>query len=275
LTASGFTDQHEIVRRVLLRSAVMGTLMLLSLPAQAHPRPAGKPAVAHATRPPAAQARSTALRGHARSSKAPRSLPPLTFEHLSTHEEFTLRPGPGGQIGKQQMMRLRHLLRCHHTGREHSITTRLVELLYSTARHFNENKIEIVAGYRAPRVARAKGTPKSHHREGRACDFRLEGVPLTVLRDYLRQRYRGVGVGYYPNSRFVHLDVDRKKNAYWIDYSRPGEPARYTPPEPEREPSPSQMDTAEEVPGPTEETQPVEAPTGPQEDTENAPTPAP
>jgi uncharacterized protein YcbK (DUF882 family) len=273
LTASGFTDQHVIVRRVLIRSVLMGALTLLSLPAQARPESAGRPAVAHPTKH-AAQARSTATRGHAR-SKAARPLPPLTFEHLSTHEEFTLRPGPGGEIGKRQMMQVRRLLRCHHTGREHFITKRLVELLYATARHFNESKIEIIAGYRAPRVARAKGNPKSHHREGRACDFRLEGVPLTVLRDYLRQRYSGVGVGYYPNSRFVHLDVDRKKNAYWIDYSRPGEPARYTPPEPEPEPSPSPMDTAEEVPAPTLEAQPVEIPTGPQEDAENDPTPAP
>lgn len=248
--------------------------MLLSLPAQARPRSAGRPTVAHTTKRPAAQARSTAIHGHARSSRTPRLLPPLTFEHLSTHEEFTLRPGLGGEIGKRQMMQVRRILRCHHTGREHFITKRLVELLYATARHFNENKIEIIAGYRAPRVARAKGNPKSHHREGRACDFRLEGVPLTVLRDYLRQRYSGVGVGYYPNARFVHLDVDRKKNAYWIDYSRPGEPARYTPPEPESEPSPSRVDTAEEAPGPTLETQPVEIPTGPQEDTENDPTPA-
>jgi uncharacterized protein YcbK (DUF882 family) len=259
-----------------MRSALMGALMLLSLPAQARPRPPGRPAATPTTKKhPATQARTAAARGHARSTRAPRPLPPLTFEHISTHEEFTLRPGPGGEIGKRQMMAVRRILRCHHTGREHPITKRLVELLYATARHFNEDTIEIVAGYRAPRIARAKGNPKSHHREGRACDFRLEGVPLTTLRDYLRQRYSGVGVGYYPNARFVHLDVDRKKNAYWIDYSRPGEPARYTPPEAESEPSPPPVDTAEEAPTPTGETQTVEEPTGPQEDAENDPTLAP
>ncbi|HEY2513991.1 MAG TPA: hypothetical protein VGI39_24155, partial [Polyangiaceae bacterium] len=35
--------------------------------------------------------------------------------------------------------------------------------------------------------------------------------------------------GYYPNSTFVHMDV-REKSAFWIDFSRPGEPPRYNAP---------------------------------------------
>jgi len=35
-----------------------------------------------------------------------------------------------------------------------------------------------------------------------------------------------VGVGYYPNSVFIHLD-SRDRDGYWIDYSRPGEKAIY------------------------------------------------
>jgi hypothetical protein len=36
-----------------------------------------------------------------------------------------------------------------------------------------------------------------------------------------------VGVGYYPNSSFVHLDV-RETNTYWVDYAGPGEAPRKT-----------------------------------------------
>src|SRR5262249_36429710 len=41
-----------------------------------------------------------------------------------------------------------------------------------------------------------------------------------------------VGVGYYPNSDFVHLDVRPagKKSAYWVDYSAPGQRAIYRTP---------------------------------------------
>jgi hypothetical protein len=35
-----------------------------------------------------------------------------------------------------------------------------------------------------------------------------------------------VGVGYYPNSTHIHLDV-RDKTTYWVDYSFPGERPHY------------------------------------------------
>ena len=35
-----------------------------------------------------------------------------------------------------------------------------------------------------------------------------------------------VGVGYYPNSVFVHMDT-RPEKAYWVDYSKPGEQPIY------------------------------------------------
>ena len=60
-----------------------------------------------------------------------------------------------------------------------------------------------------------------------AVDFSIQGVPNTVLRDYLR-RFRNCGVGYYPNSSFVHLDV-RTSAAYWVDYAGPGEAPRSRP----------------------------------------------
>ena len=50
----------------------------------------------------------------------------------------------------------------------------------------------------------------------------------TVLRDYLRRNFQKVGVGYYPNSSFVHLDVRKDRSAFWIDYSGPGERAVYS-----------------------------------------------
>jgi hypothetical protein len=64
--------------------------------------------------------------------------------------------------------------------------------------------------------------------KGLACDFRVEGVKATDLRDYLRKSFEKVGVGYYPNSSFVHLDVRKDRSAFWIDYSGPGERAIYS-----------------------------------------------
>jgi hypothetical protein len=102
---------------------------------------------------------------------------------------------------------------------------RLVRLLYQTGRHWPGRRLEVVSGYRSPTVAK---NPRSPHMKGLACDFRVAGVKNTELRDYLRRTMKRVGVGYYPNSSFVHLDVRRDRSAFWIDYSGPGERAMYS-----------------------------------------------
>ena len=48
------------------------------------------------------------------------------------------------------------------------------------------------------------------------------------MRDFCRT-LRNVGCGYYPNGGFVHMDV-RDSSAFWIDFSKPGEPPRYNAP---------------------------------------------
>lgn len=152
---------------------------------------------------------------------------PASLVALNTHETFSLRPDRSGRFDGKQLRAFANFLRCHHTGKKHAIAPRLLQLLYATAKHFDFQRLVVVAGYRAPKVARQKGNPRSPHKQGVACDFRIEGVANTTLRDYLRTKFDRVGVGYYPNSGFIHLDV-RGKSAFWIDESRPGERARYT-----------------------------------------------
>jgi uncharacterized protein YcbK (DUF882 family) len=162
--------------------------------------------------------------------KKPKPPPPPMAElvALNTHEVFRLRPGPNGRFTAKQLHGWNRFLRCHHTGRVHQMAWKLAELLYKTAEHFEYKKILVVAGYRAPRVAKEKGNPKSPHKKGLACDFKVDGVENTTVRDFVRAAFDKIGVGYYPNSGFVHLDVNRKWSAFWIDYSKPGERAKYS-----------------------------------------------
>jgi len=102
---------------------------------------------------------------------------------------------------------------------------RLLRLIYETGRHFEGRRIEVISGYRHPTVAK---NPKTPHKEGLACDFRVVGIKNAELRDFLRKEFKAVGVGYYPNSGFVHLDVRKEKSAFWIDYSGPKENAIYS-----------------------------------------------
>jgi uncharacterized protein YcbK (DUF882 family) len=49
---------------------------------------------------------------------------------------------------------------------------------------------------------------KSLHMQGMAIDIRIPGRPLAGLRDIALAAQAG-GVGYYPASDFVHVDVGR------------------------------------------------------------------
>jgi uncharacterized protein YcbK (DUF882 family) len=53
---------------------------------------------------------------------------------------------------------------------------------------------------------------KSLHMVGKAIDIRVPGVKLDHLRGAARSLKLG-GVGYYPSSNFVHVDVGRVR--YW------------------------------------------------------------
>lgn len=95
----------------------------------------------------------------------------------------------------------------------------LLRRLNYIRRQFPGHALEIVSGHRP----RARQT--SRHHQGRALDLRLRGVANKRLVERLRAHPR-CGVGYYPNSVFVHLDV-RPRSGFWVDRSGPGEAADY------------------------------------------------
>jgi hypothetical protein len=95
----------------------------------------------------------------------------------------------------------------------------LLTRLQRVVDHFPGRTVEIVSGYRPD----ARVTSRHHH--GRALDFRVAGVTNERLRDFLRT-FDQTGVGYYPNSSFVHMDV-REDKGYWVDRSGPGERPDY------------------------------------------------
>ncbi len=160
--------------------------------------------------------------------KVTRPAPVVTLYHVNHRESLRLRLSddrgrPTTPKGFQSQFN--RFLRCHYTKKQHAMNPRLARLLYETGRNFPGKRIEVVSGYRHPKFAK---NPHSPHMKGLACDVRVAGVKNTELRDFFRSRFKSVGVGYYPNSSFVHLDVRRGSSAFWIDYSGPGETAIYS-----------------------------------------------
>lgn len=145
---------------------------------------------------------------------------------VNTKETLRLRLSDDrGRPIRDLPKRANKFFRCHHTNTVGRMNPRLLRLLFDTGRHWPGARLEVVSGFRHPTVAK---NPRSPHMKGLACDFRVVGVKNTELRDYLRRAFPHVGVGYYPNSSFVHLDVRQGASAFWIDYSGPGENALYS-----------------------------------------------
>lgn len=142
-------------------------------------------------------------------------LPPLVWIVHNTAERAELRLyRPDGSIDPAAHRALSHLLRDARRNREIEIDIRLLRLVYRVAYHFGARTIRVVSGYRS-RTGRAH----SHHRNGTAVDFRLDGVPTETVASYARYLSR-VGVGHYTTSDFVHLDV-RDVSYYWRNGSGP------------------------------------------------------
>jgi uncharacterized protein YcbK (DUF882 family) len=118
-----------------------------------------------------------------------------------------------GDYEPAELGRLDWLLRDHRTGALLSMAEGLFDLLHGlAAAAMREPRFEIISGYRSPATnamltATTDGvSSRSLHMEGRAIDVRLAGYPTENLRDLALARRAG-GVGYYPASDFVHLDL--------------------------------------------------------------------
>lgn len=131
-----------------------------------------------------------------------------------------------GRLVPSALPKLGKMMRHAQSGAKIAIDPRLATLIGMVSDHFGGRTIHITSGFRP--YSPTQYTKDSKHNLGRAIDFSIEGVPNTKLRDFCRT-FRNAGVGYYPNSSFVHLDV-RTTKAFWIDYSRPGEAPRYDSP---------------------------------------------
>ncbi len=138
--------------------------------------------------------------------------PPLVLRPVGRSHEFALEPSADGRFGDEALGAARDAFRYRVDGTTHDIHARLLELCYRAVRHFRAPYVTLVSGYRTTRST-------SRHNQGRAMDIVLPGVRDERLADFLRKQ-GFVGVGVYPNSGFVHLDV-RARSYYWIDRSGP------------------------------------------------------
>ena len=138
----------------------------------------------------------------------------LRLYHLHTKESLDVVYRVGDAYLPAAEDRLDHFLRDHRTGDVIALRPALFDLLHDLTKALgrDEAEIDIVCGYRTQfsneflRRTSSGVAQNSRHMSGEAIDIRIPGVPTARLRDAALALHRG-GVGYYPESQFVHVDV--------------------------------------------------------------------
>jgi uncharacterized protein YcbK (DUF882 family) len=124
-----------------------------------------------------------------------------------------------GQFIPDALQDINKLLRDHRNDKVAKMDPQLLVLLDKVSAQFGNQKVlHVISGYRSPETnaklhANSDGVAKhSLHMEAKAIDIRLPGTNLAVLHK-AAMAAQGGGVGYYPDSQFVHMDTGRVR--YW------------------------------------------------------------
>lgn len=137
----------------------------------------------------------------------------LAFYNTHTQEALKVCYHTGKDYRPEALTRINHILRDHRCNTVANIDIGLLDLLYNVRQKSGTKEpFQIISGYRSPATnemlrSKTNGVAKtSYHTKGQAIDIRLNGYSTKRLRD-LCIRLKSGGVGYYPRSNFVHLDI--------------------------------------------------------------------
>ena len=137
----------------------------------------------------------------------------LAMNNLNTGEILETCYFDGKRYINDELQRLNEFCRDHRRNEVHPMDRRLFDQISQIQKLIGtEAEVIVISGYRSPatnaslRTGSSRVAKKSMHMEGKAIDFRLDGVKLSTVRDAALSLKAG-GVGYYPGSNFVHIDT--------------------------------------------------------------------
>jgi uncharacterized protein YcbK (DUF882 family) len=159
---------------------------------------------------------------------------PVALFDENEHQQGTIAVWRDGSTDAATTAEVKQLFRCRTTHRQKMIAKATLAMLADVSQHYPGKTIEYVSAYRTG----GSESRTSPHRDGRAIDFRIRGVSLQQIRDYVWKTYTDVGVGWYPSEQFVHIDtrpVDHDMswtfykgvnhyNPYWAELARRPQP---------------------------------------------------
>jgi uncharacterized protein YcbK (DUF882 family) len=150
---------------------------------------------------------------------APYSSRRLRFFNLHTGERLDATYFENGRYVGQALDQINYILRDFRANAVKPIHPALLDLVVAIRRRLGtDGEIAVISGYRTPETnamlaAHSDGVARhSLHLDGMAIDYRVPGRSLEQLHRAAVSMRAG-GVGYYPRSDFVHVDVGRVR--YW------------------------------------------------------------
>ena len=143
----------------------------------------------------------------------------LRLYNTHTGERMEIAFRRGDQYVSGALAKLDYFLRDHRTGDVRHFDPRLYDILSDLTTSVGRpgGELDIVCGYRTSSTneslrAHTTGVAKnSLHIQAEAIDLRMPGIDTLKLRKAALALGRG-GVGYYPHSDFIHVDVGRVRH---------------------------------------------------------------
>ena len=137
----------------------------------------------------------------------------LSLFNIHTQEKLTVTyRNNANEYDPEALKSLNWILRCHYTNKTIDIDTNVLDYLNTVDNQFGgDNEIHVISGFRSPEynlLLQEKGRHVAHHSlhmHGKAIDFFIPRVSLKNLRMAALSLQCG-GVGYYPQTGFVHID---------------------------------------------------------------------
>jgi uncharacterized protein YcbK (DUF882 family) len=127
---------------------------------------------------------------------------PVDLYDENDHQKGVVAIWRDGSTDEATTAEIKQLFRCRKTHRQHMLKQQTLAMLADISERWHGMTIEYVSAYRVGRDESAT----SPHRHASALDFRIRGVQLREIRDYLWRTYTHVGVGWYPEGQYIHMD---------------------------------------------------------------------
>lgn len=148
-------------------------------------------------------------------ARTPVDLRWVHLHNVHTGEKLEAVYWENGEYVPDAVQALNKVLRDYRNDQVYPMDTGLYDILGQIqTRTGSKSPFQVISGYRSPATNRMlsnrSGEVAKHslHMDGKAMDIYLEDVALEHVRAAALDLGRG-GVGYYPQSRFVHVDVGR------------------------------------------------------------------